>query len=30
VDDLIARYREKVVPRYRPREQLQRGGKLAW
>ncbi len=30
VGDMIARYREKVVPRYRPREQLQRGSKLAW
>lgn len=30
VRDLIARYREKVVPRYGPREQRQRGGKLSW
>ena len=28
--DLIARYREKVIPRYGPREQRQRGAKLAW
>src|SRR5437588_176834 len=30
VGDLIARYRDKILPRYRRREQLQRGGKLAW
>jgi integrase len=29
VRDLIVRYRERIVPRYRLREQLQRGGKLA-
>lgn len=30
VGDLITRYREKVVPRYRERERRQRTGKLAW
>jgi integrase len=30
LSDVIARYRDKVLPRYGPREQRQRGRKLTW